>query len=508
MKTFKRIAACTLAAAMVAGMTACVDEGQPIASGSGNAPVANTTTTQDSTTTDPDENAATDKDIKEVGTDTFTPSGNAGKVTFLNFYKIEEDQKGVEQSLIFKGEQYGGDIEYIICASGDAYLEKFSQLISSDESPDLVTKDVFLYPGSVSKNLFEPLDNDIDMNSPLWADMADVIESYAYQGKHYYYPHRITTSFALNYSKKTIEENGLPDPYELYKNGEWTWDAWRNMMIEFCDKADGNVGYYTTDTIITSLIATTGTTLIDTRADGTILNNIGDANVTRAMNFYETLYRDGVAYGSKYEKQWGDWVPPQTFADHCDQLLFLGMEPEWTYTAATEQIQNKTGVENDILDTVSDFAFVPYPRDVDADDYYQAYDTYGFLVPRGAKNKSGAVEFINCFRVYDTDEAIAAQVREDHVNPAPITYQTGKYEGQRKWVIKWGEQEYDMWREMCDPSKFNFVTEDAFGFNSDFWTSYAEVLTGVALSGESWAQKSSEFMPIVEAVVNEYRFSE
>ena len=72
--------------------------------------------------------------------------------------------------------------------------------------------------------------------------------------------------------------------------------------------------------------------------------------------------------------------------------------------------------------------------------------------------------------------------------------------------MKWGEQEYDLWREMCDPSKFNFVTEDAFGFNSDFWSSYAEVLTSVAFSGESWAQKSAEFSPIVEATVNEYRF--
>ena len=503
MSTFKKIFSCGMAAVIALGLTACDEETAPTSS-DGGAVAAQTTSTQASTTIDEDDQlSATDKEIQTVGTDSYTPSGNAGTIVYLGFYDITADQKGTEQCLIFQGEQYGGSIDYISTASGDAYYDKLGTLISSDSSPDIVTKDAMLYPGNVSKNLFEPLDDYIDYTTPLWADMADIIESYAYQGKHYYYPHRITTSFALNYSKTTIEENGLDDPYELYMNGEWTWDAWRNMMIEFCNRDEDNMGFFATDTILTSLIATTGTTLIDTHSDGTILNNISDANVTRAMNFYETLYRDGVMYA----KQLGDWVSPQTFAVNCDKLLFLGMEPEWTYTAATEQLQNPTGVDSDIFDTVSEFAFVPFPRDTEADAYYQAYDTYGFLVPKGAKNIEGAIDFINCFRVYDTDEDISAQVREDHVNPEPLYYTSGKYEGSRRWQIVWGEQEYDLWREMCDPDKFSFVTEDAFGFNSDFWTQYAEVLTSVAFDGESWAQKSSEFAPIVEATVDEYRLA-
>jgi multiple sugar transport system substrate-binding protein len=502
MKSFKKIIACTLALASIASLTACDESDTPASSTDGGLSPTIATTTAASTTTDPDENADTDREIKDINTDSYTPSGNAGTVKYLSFYDISTDQKGTEQCLIFTSELYGGSLEYISSPSGDAYYDKLGSLIAADDSPDIVTKDAMLYPGNVSKNLFEPLDDYIDIDSALWADMKDVIDSFEYKGKHYYFPHRITTSFALNYSKKTIEENNLPDPYELYKNGEWTWDAWRNMMIEFCNKSEDNIGFYATDTILTSLIATTGTTLIDTQPNGTIINNISDVNVTRAMSFYETLYRDGVMYA----KQLGDWVPPQTFATNCDKLLFLGMEPEWTYTAATEQIQNPTGVDNDIFNTVSDFAFVPFPRDTEADAYYQAYDTYGFLIPKGAKNIQGAVDFINCFRVYDTDEEVQEQVKEDHINPTPIYYTTGKYEGSQKWQITWGETEYDMWREMCDPNVFTFVTEDAFGFNSDFWDQYAEVLTSVAFDGESWAQKSSEFSPIVEATVDEFRF--
>ena len=288
MKNLQRTAACILAAAMVCGLTAC-DESEPTVSGSQSgisAPGSESAATQASTTTDPDANAATDKEVKEIDTTAYTPDGNAGTVKILSFYDITTDQKGTEQSLIFQSDVYGGSIDWISTPSGDAYFEK--------------------------------------------------------------------------------------------------------------------------------------------------------------------------------------------------------------------------GVEDDIFGTVSDFAFVPFPRDSTADTYYQAYDTYGFLVPKGSKNIKGAVDFINCFRVYDTDPEIQAQVRKDHVDPTPMYFQEGKYAGSEKWQIKWGEQEYDLWREMCDPSKFTFVMENAWGFSSDFESQYIDVLNSVTLDGESWTKQSEEFSPIVDTIIAEY----
>lgn len=457
-------------------------------------------TTTPTTTADPDENAPTDKDAKQVETTGYVPDGNAGTVKYLGYYDIHDDQKGTEQCLVFESEQYGGKIEYISTPSGDAFREKLATLIASDDSPDITVGDALQYPGNVGKNLFEPLDNYIDSSSPLWIGMKDVIDIYEYQGNRYYYPHRITTSFALNYSKKTIADNDLEDPYTLYKNGEWTWEKWRELMIKFCDADEGNMGFYATDTILTGLIATTGTPMIEVLPDGTINNNTLSPDVSRAMAFYEKLNRDGVMNG----RELNDWVSPELFAQNCDKLLFLGMEPEWTYTAATKQVQNPQGVENDILNTVSDFAFVPFPRDTQADKYYSAYNTYGFVVPKGAKNIKGTVDMINCFRVYDTDENVIAQVRADHVSPEPVYFTSGKYEGMQKWEIVWGEQEYDLWREMCDPEKFTFVNEGGFGFGQEFWNNYS-ILNNVAFEGESWTQLSAEINPVVESVLDDYR---
>ena len=112
---------------------------------------------------------------------------------------------------------------------------------------------------------------------------------------------------------------------------------------------------------------------------------------------------------------------------------------------------------------------------------------------------------INCFRVYETDPNVVAQNRADHVSPEPITYTEGKYAGQQRWQMIWDEELYDLWQDMCDPTKFELITEDAFGFSSDFWAVYADILNATAFNGESWTQKSAEVAPVIEAALDEYR---
>ena len=89
MKKLTRLAAAALTLSMVASLTACEESGTP--AGTPTAPVAPGTTTAASTTTiDPDENAATDAEIKEVTSADFTPDGNSGKIVWLGYYSLAE----------------------------------------------------------------------------------------------------------------------------------------------------------------------------------------------------------------------------------------------------------------------------------------------------------------------------------------------------------------------------------------------------------------------------------
>lgn len=495
--TIKRGLAAVLAAVLALSVTGCEEEP---AGGNTNVPGAADTgaATQGSTTRDENDFADTDAEIKEVSSSDFVPDGNSGKITWLGYYSLEEDGSSAEQYKIFTSETYGGEIEYISCASGSAYFEKLGALIASDDSPDIVRYEWMSFPNGMSKNMYEPLDEYIDPNTALWKDMAAAIEDFAYKGKHYYYPYRITTNFAINYNRAMIDEYSLTDPYDLYLENNWTWDTFRQLLVDWCNIDEDKIGYAGEGGM--SFIATTGTSLVDVKSDGTIMNNINDPNVSRAMQFVSDLYRDGLTY----QGELGDWVSPQTWAKNSDRLLFLGMNPEWTYSAASAEIQNPQGVENDIIGVPSDFAFVPFPRDPNSESYNIAYDTFGYMVAKGAPNIKGAVDWINLNRVYQTDENLIASAREDAINPKPITFTSGKYEGYQKWQLVWDERVYDLWQDMLDPKKFNFSFDDCRGFTDEMNTICDTILFDPMFHGESWTQLSGEYAGSIDYIISEY----
>lgn len=471
-----------------------------IGSGNSSAPSSGPSATTSATTvvtTDPDENAATDADVKEIGTAAYTPDGNSGKIVWLGYYDLQTDGSASEQYKIFTSELYGGSIDYVQTTSGSAYFDKLATMISSDDSPDIVRYEWRSFPTGMSKNMYESLDNDIDLDDPLWSGIKDIAENFTYKGVHYYYPYRITTNFALNYNKKSIEEYALDDPYDLYMNNNWTWDTFKKLLIDWCNADEKHIGYDGEGGM--SFIATTGTSLVKVQPDGSVKNNIGDVNVTRAMDFCADLYRNGLTH----QGELGDWVSPQLWADNSDRVLFLGMNPEWTYGAAAAQVQNKSGVEDDICNTVSDFAFVPFPRDPQSDEYSIAYDTFGYLVAKGAKNKKGAVDWINLNRVYETDENIIANKKKEAVSPEPVYYTEGKYKGYQKWALVWDEKQYDLWQDMMDPTKFSFTFDDCWGFSDDLTTICNKILFDPMFHGDSFTQLSQEYSPVIDSIISQ-----
>ena len=59
---------------------------------------------------------------------------------------------------------------------------------------------------------------------------------------------------------------------------------------------------------------------------------------------------------------------------------------------------------------------------------------------------------------------------------------------------------------MMDPEKFTFLFEGGYGFGKEFEDGLFGLVTNVAFEGESWAQKSAEFSPIVESTFADYAF--
>ncbi len=517
MRKHKRLVASLLALTMALGTASC--------SGGRNTenadPAVTTTSATNAATTDP--NAALDTQINydemaaidavdsanEEGTGpAYTSGQKAGLVKALCYYDIVADQPEISE--IF-AERYGGTVETQICGSLE-YFEKLGMLIAAGTSPDLVRYDWAAYPDGVSKNRYLALDEWLDMDSPLWSDIKSVIESFSYMGNHYYYPQNVMPNFAMIYNRAKIEEANLQDPMDLYFAGEWTWDVWEDMLYTWAAMDEENLPFTGGSWSSMMFINTTGTQIIEV-TENDILNNLRDKNVSRTMEWLEKLKREGLV-GEGYIH------PEEAFVD--GKLLFLAMGFTWGFESAQKCLFQKN------LD--GEIAAVPFPRDPQADKYYLAADTLGFMVPAGAQNVQGAVQWILSSRIYETDPEVIADTRGEMMYAGPVYYAkcpeckydcdaTGFKESptcpecnaERRVKFKpvYSEEQFQVYDDMINPDKFGLVFDCTVGFNTDFQNIFVnspETLLDGPLYGEmSFTTELETQYNVIEAYLNEYR---
>ncbi len=518
MKKQKRILAGLLATSMLLGSASC--SGSRDTAG-GADPAQTTPAATNAATTDP--NAALDTqidydsmaDIEEVDSSneegtgpSYVPGQKAGLVKALCYYDITGDQPEISE--IF-AERYGGTVETQICGSME-YFEKLGMLIAAGTSPDLVRYDWAAYPDGVSKNRYLALDDWLDMDSPLWSDIKSVIESFEYLGKHYYYPQNVMPNFAMIYNRANIEEANLQDPMDLYFAGEWTWDKWEEMLYTWAAMDEENLPFTGGSWSSMMFINTTGTQIIEV-TDNDIKNNLRDKNVSRTMEWLEKLKREGLV-GEGYIH------PEEAFVD--GKLLFLAMGFTWGFESAQKCLFTKN------LD--GEIAAVPFPRDPQADKYYLAADTLGFMVPAGAQNVQGAVQWILSSRIYETDPVVIEETLAEMTYDGPTYYakcpeckfdcdaagfkesaNCPECNAERRTKFKpiYSEEQIQVYNDMLDPSKFGLVFDATVGFNTDFQNIFVnspETLLDGPLYGEmSFTTELETQYNVIEAYLNEYR---
>ena len=182
---------------------------------------------------------------------------------------------------IFKS-KYGGEVEDIIC-SYDERNTKLATLIAADQSPDLISGTEY-FPALIAKGMCMPVDDYVAFDNEIWSNIKALNEKYQINGKTYW-PIFTTgeAGYMMVYNKKTIEENELEDPAQLYADGNWNWDAFYEMGQKFLNNGEGR--YVTTGWWFEeALVTTTGTPALDF-VNGKVVNNINSSALQRVEEF-------------------------------------------------------------------------------------------------------------------------------------------------------------------------------------------------------------------------------
>lgn len=378
----------------------------------------------------------------------------------------------IKPSVKYLEENYGCNIECKIVGS-NVIMEEIAKLVQSGDSPDLMDKNDSTYPHWMSKNMYVALDDYIDLSLPQWAGLEEIIDSYEWNGKHYYYPFDYTVApYSVIYNRGLFEEKGLDDPYELYRAGEWTWDKFKELMIDFVgDDKDSKVGFY--GYFFTGFINSNGTSLISTDENGKLVNNLKSTKVEEAMNFLQSLRKEGLTNPEILN------VDENPIVDGTAAFQIMG---GWIFTNYAKR-QKK----NDSLD----FFFVPIPRSDDSDEYYHSLSTFGYLIPEGSEHVKQAATFINCCRMSKVDPELKEVTKQSEMKNKKYT-----------------EEMYDFLVEFRDPTAYNCIIEEYCGFSTDTVELIKTMMNNCAFDTsaeqQSWTQMRDENYNVIQEQVDFY----
>ena len=506
MKTSKRILSVILAAAAALSVSACNNESagqgnQPGGDGSGSGGTTTSGTFAEAYVPEIDENAET------------------GTIKYLT-YETTFETSNSKLLTLFK-QRYGGDISVEASATSLNYAEMLGTRIASGDSPDMVRYEGWAFPHGASFNMFTPLDSYIDLDSELWSGMKSVADQYIYNGKHFYIPYMNDVNFAIVYNNRVLEENGMPDPIEYVKNGTWDWYKFEEMLKRWQDIDPVNhISYNGVGAL--SFTYTTGKKIIDVK-NSEILNNMKDPDVERCVLWLESLRKQYLVGASPEQSAAGapnGFVHPgEAFLD--GNLLFLGMGAVWSYESAKESL-DKANQPNEIK-------FIPFPKDPQADAWYQLTGNFGYLVPAGAQNVKGAIDWINLLRIEETDpeniatakEKACADVPAYRIKCAECGYYFTVEEDEAlvdtcpecgtprntKYKVVWTEEQWDMYQEMMtDGDKYVLVYDYVYGFGTAFKEMFNDhLLDQTVYTDISYTSESDSLYLSVESYLQPYR---
>lgn len=464
MKKYRKTAAAAAALTLVTALTACGGgtEGTP----------ANTASTETSAvSTAPKELSDEDKEAVnqiDVGD---TEKLENGTVKWLSWYDINPaDGKPKLAALELFENNYGGKIEYI----PTTYETRFSDLstqVLGGTSPDIFPgQEGDTFPSKVIAGMFEPWDDYLDFNdTSLWTEGAKKLSDvHVLGGKHYLAAVTTDSKCIMIYNKKTISENGLPDPAELLAEDNWTWETFKDMCMQFCDRENDKFAYDSWY-FETNFLLTTGVAPISTE-NGLIKSNLESAEIERAENFMYDLKK----FDLPLPKAEFDWVEqPHRMTEGKTLFYPIGTWALW------EADLSNYGEQGDIM-------FVPMPRDPEADKYYLPSSMDAYVLCKNAGNPEGAGAFMKCKLIAAKDENALAleekQYREDY---------------------GWTDEMVDMWYTVRKMTDENPVINIHAGLPTDIANTVDDGLKQASFNGTDWAVTRENMSGMTQTAIDE-----
>lgn len=250
----------------------------------------------------------------------------------------------------------GAKMDWVVIGWSE-YTEKLISSVSAGTGPDICFFGAEAIPTYVKKNIILPVSDYVHFDRPAFTTYSPqaerIIDYFTMDGKIYAIADQGPSSYKLYYRKDLLENAGLEDPYDLFVNGEWTWDKWFELMEDVIQDLDGDgeidVWGFDAWMGVTPFVYTNGADYV---IDGKFAVNTPE--FIEALEYYKKLKQPNYVW-----KPWEDGKDPQ--------INLIAGATVFNYWGAWE-------FENLRQNIGDNLGFVPFPKGPSATsdmaDYY------------------------------------------------------------------------------------------------------------------------------------------
>lgn len=230
---------------------------------------------------------------------------------------------------------------------------------------------------------------ELDLNDPKWNGNVTELMT---RGQKVYGVNigPATPSIGVIFNRHMLEEAGIdPDlPYDLQKNGEWTWSKFRELCKKLTRDVNGDdlTDVYALSSqgsvMLTAFLASNQTQLF-LKEDGTFMNNALSAECKEAVNFAIRLNKDGYVRAQEPGAEWDYFI--RQFRDE----------------KAAMQINYENVIGSTYADMKDKLGFVMVPKPDEAGDYFAISEENSYIIPACYDEKT-ASDIAFAFDLYMT----------------------------------------------------------------------------------------------------------
>lgn len=333
------------------------------------------------------EDSEVDTEGKNVSWETFDIDPDAYKGQTLTIWTWWDNDEGTNEATAYFEEITGATVEWVNVPWAD-YPAKLISGVSAGTGPDVCYIGPEAIPTYVKKNILFPLSDYVDFNSPALTtyspQVQNIMDYFNVDGKIYAMADAGAGTFKLYYRKDLLENAGLEDPYDLFMNGEWTWEKWFELMENVTQDMDGDgvndVWGFDAWMGMTPFVSSNGASYV---VDGKFA--VDDPKFIEALDGYRRLKQSDYIW-----KPWEDGKDPQ--GNLISGATCFNYWGAWEITNLRENIGD-------------DLGFVPFPKGPSAKD--EMADQAGVTVEAiaaSSQNPELAGKFLEFKRLPETVE--------------------------------------------------------------------------------------------------------